>query len=202
MTMAPSTADFFDSCGFSNGHFSASRSTIGPSKMEPPSIQGTAFDPNSWCMHTRTSAMQPTNSVDACLQSTVLPANSYSVAPRNSYQSEEALHETHALNYMQFLLFFASSSVSSPVELQNCQLPSVAAETPVAGFNELIAPQYEHGDVSSHSDDFWSSAALFFNDFINLPDFQQDEFDMFMNTDMDTEAKPVSSGTGITTLPK
>ncbi|KAG8068233.1 hypothetical protein GUJ93_ZPchr0005g14435 [Zizania palustris] len=131
MTMAPSTADFFDSCGFSNGHFSASRSTIGPSKMEPPSIQ-----------------------------------------------------------------------VSSPVELQNCQLPSVAAETPVAGFNELIAPQYEHGDVSSHSDDFWSSAALFFNDFINLPDFQQDEFDMFMNTDMDTEAKPVSSGTGITTLPK
>ncbi|KAG8039383.1 hypothetical protein GUJ93_ZPchr0036g6505 [Zizania palustris] len=28
------------SCGFSNGHFSASRSTIGPSKMEPPSIQG------------------------------------------------------------------------------------------------------------------------------------------------------------------
>ncbi|KAG8039385.1 hypothetical protein GUJ93_ZPchr0036g6511 [Zizania palustris] len=105
------------SCGFSNGHFSASRSTIGPSKMEPPSIQ-------------------------------------------------------------------------------------VAAETPVAGFNELIAPQYEHGDVSSHSDDFWSSAALFLNGFINLPDFQQDEFDMFMNTDMDTEAKPVSSGTGITTLPK
>ncbi|KAL5202809.1 hypothetical protein ABZP36_013761 [Zizania latifolia] len=241
-TMAPSTADFFDSCGFSNGHFSASRSTIGPSKMELPSFQDTEFDPNSWSMHSRTSAMQPTNSADACVQYTVLPAKSDCVAPRNSHQSEEALQKTHALNYMvnqqlpvgslssssgtPYNVMMESSELdlrdeyweqdpdvhalvgssfcssplhpASPDELQNCELPS--AETPVAGSNKLIAPQYEHGDVSPHNDDFWSDAALFLND-ISLS-ISQDEIDMLMETDMDTEAKHVSSGTGTTTLPK
>ncbi|KAL5231761.1 hypothetical protein ABZP36_030537 [Zizania latifolia] len=239
---SPSTAAFFASHCFSNGHFSASRSTIGPLKTELPSFQDTEFDPNSWSMHSRTSAMQPTNFADVCVQYTELPAKSDWVPPRNSDQSEELLNKTHALNHVvnqqlsvgslsssagtagnvmtesseldlfdeyweqdpDFHTLVGSSFCASPLcpaspdELQNSELPS--AQPPVVDSSKLIVPQYEQGDVSPHRENFWSDAELFLNEIGSS--ISKDEIDMLMENDMDTEAKPVSSGTGTITFPK
>ncbi|KAM0892695.1 hypothetical protein ACQ4PT_025587 [Festuca glaucescens] len=102
----PTINGFFDgSHAFSNGNFSTSRPITGPSKMELPSFQYVASDPNNWSTYLRTSAMQHANYADLCMHSPAVAASAkfecMCMAPTDSGQLEELLPEAHALSSVE-----------------------------------------------------------------------------------------------------
>jgi myb proto-oncogene protein len=100
-----SAGTFDGSHAFSNGNFSTSRPITGPSKMELPSFQCVASDPNNWCTYLSTSAMQRSSYADLCMQSSAVAASakfeSICMAPRDSGQLEELLPEAQALSSVE-----------------------------------------------------------------------------------------------------
>ncbi|CAM0954896.1 unnamed protein product [Alopecurus aequalis] len=96
--------NFDGSHAFSNGNFSTSRPTNGPSKMELPSFQYAESDPYSWSTCARTCAMPRANFDDLNMHSSAailsVEFDRIRMAPGNSGPLEELLQEDHALSPM------------------------------------------------------------------------------------------------------